>query len=156
MTFTIASAASEALGAVIEDRIQAEKDADDKRAREYEEAEAARTRGTPLTPDAFNKWRKQFMAELKEKREQQEADRVRALPPKEREEYKKKKDRLTGKQLFLTQQNLATSDEALYEAGDVSVDLSKYTREAREAERRKEEEEEEKARQGLLDGNESD
>ncbi|KAK1921000.1 ubiquitin-conjugating enzyme/RWD-like protein, partial [Papiliotrema laurentii] len=157
MTFTIASAAREALSAVIADRIRREKEEDDRKTREYEEAEAARTRGTPLTPEAFNAWRKKFTAEMRAKKEKEEEDRVKALSPKEREEYRRKKERPTGKQLFETSQTLATSDEAMYEDGAVALDMSQYTREQREAERRREEEEEEKQRLGLVgDGNESD
>lgn len=95
-------------------------------------AEAARTRGTPLTPDAFNIWRKTFTAELAAKREKAEEDRIRALPPKEREDHRKRKERPTGKQLFENSKVLATSDEALYEEGAEEVDFSKYTREERE------------------------
>lgn len=115
-------------------------------------AEAARTRGTPLTPDAFNVWRKAFTAELAAKREKAEEDRIRALPPKEREDYRKRRERPTGKQLFENSKVLATSDEALYEEGAEEVDFSKYTREEREKERRKEEEEEERRRRGLVEG----
>jgi len=62
-----------------------------------------------------------------------------------------------GKTLFQTTATLATSDEALYEDDGVAVDLSKYTREEREAERRREEEEAERQRQGLVtSGDESD
>ncbi|KAK8854516.1 hypothetical protein IAR55_003255 [Kwoniella newhampshirensis] len=150
MTFTIASAAKEALGVLISERIRKEKEEDDRRAAAYEEAEAKRTRGTPLTPEAFNKWRKGFMAELKAKREKEEEERVRTMLPKEREEWKRRRDRLSGRQLFETSQTLAASDEGLYEDGAEEVDMRQYTREEREAERRLEEEEEEKRRRGLV------
>ncbi|WRT68695.1 uncharacterized protein IL334_005675 [Kwoniella shivajii] len=152
MTFTIASAAKEALAVLIVERIRKEREEDDRRTREYEEAEAARTRGTPLTIDAFNTWRKSFTAELRVKREKEEEDRIKALPPKEREDWKKRKERPTGRQLFESSTALATSDEGLYEDGVEEVDMRKYTREEREAERRKEEEEEERRRQGLVRG----
>jgi hypothetical protein len=64
--------------------------------------EAARTRGTPLTPATFNDWRKEFMAALKAKREREEEDRVKALPPKEKEEWKRRRDRLSGKSRLIT------------------------------------------------------
>lgn len=41
-------------------------------------------------------WRKGFMKELKAKREREEEERVRAMMPKEREEWKRKRDRLSG------------------------------------------------------------
>jgi hypothetical protein len=90
------------------------------------------------------------MKELQAKRDREEEERVRAMPPKEREEWRKKKERSTGKQLFEQSIALATSDEGLYEEGAAEVDMSQYTREAREAERRREEEEEERRRRGLV------
>ncbi|WVQ68557.1 uncharacterized protein L199_006766 [Kwoniella botswanensis] len=156
MTFTIASAAKEALALLIVDRARKEKEEDDRKTREYEEAEAARTRGTPLTKELFDKWRKSFTAEIKAKREKEEEDRVRALNPKEREEWRKRKERPTGRQLFESSSTLATSDEGLYEEGVEEVDMRKYTREQREAERRKEEEDEERRRRGLVGDGDSD
>ncbi|WVQ77636.1 hypothetical protein IAR50_007324 [Cryptococcus sp. DSM 104548] len=153
MSFTLASAAREALVVVIEERIRWEKEEDDRKTREYEEAEAARTRGTPLTPSAFQSWRLAFTAELAQKRRKAEEDRIRALPAKEREDYKKRQARLTGKQLFESGNKAAVvEDEGLYEEGAEEIDMRKYTREEREAERRKEEEEEERARRGLVEG----
>jgi hypothetical protein len=61
------------------------------------QAEAARTRGTPLTPQAFQEWRIRFINELKLKREKEEDERIRALPPKEREDVRKRRERLSGK-----------------------------------------------------------
>jgi hypothetical protein len=61
------------------------------------QAEAARTRGTPLTPQAFQEWRIRFTNELKQKREKEEDERIRALPPKEREDVRKRRERLSGK-----------------------------------------------------------
>ncbi|WWC71276.1 uncharacterized protein I206_105229 [Kwoniella pini CBS 10737] len=156
MTFTIASAAKEALALLIVERARKEKEEDDRRAREYEEAEAARTRGTPLTRGLFDKWRKSFTAEIKAKREKEEEDRVKAMISKEREEWKKRKERPTGRQLFESSSALATSDEGLYEEGVQEVDMRQYTREQREAERRREEEEEERRRSGLVRDGDSD
>ncbi|WWC90407.1 uncharacterized protein L201_005342 [Kwoniella dendrophila CBS 6074] len=156
MTFTIASAAKEALALLIVERIRKEKEEDDRKTREYEEAEAARTRGTPLTRELFDKWRKGFTNELKAKKIKEEEERVKALNPKEREDWRKRKERPTGRQLFENSTALATSDEGLYEEGVEEVDMRKYTREQREAERRKEEEEEERRRQGLVRDADSD
>ncbi|ORX38215.1 ubiquitin-conjugating enzyme/RWD-like protein [Kockovaella imperatae] len=152
MTFTIASAAREALAEVLKDRQRREKEEDDRRAAEYEEMEARKTRGTPVTTASFEAWRRKFLEELRQKRDKEESDRLKALPPKEREDFKRRKERPSGKQLFQSSQALATSDEALYEEGAQEVDMSKYTREEREKERRLEEEEAERARRGLVDG----
>ena len=64
------------------------------------QAEAARTRGTPLTPETFQTWRKQFTSELKQKREKEEEERIKALPPREREDVKKRRERLSGGSCF--------------------------------------------------------
>ncbi|WVN86136.1 uncharacterized protein L203_101297 [Cryptococcus depauperatus CBS 7841] len=156
MTFTLASAAKEALRVVIEERLRREKEEDDRRTREYEEAEAARTRGTPLTPSAFQNWRKAFTSELTAKREKAENERIKGLNSKEREDYNKRKARPTGKQLFESGKLLVTGDEALYEEGTEEVDMRKYTREEREKEKRREEEEQEKARRGMVEGDSED
>lgn len=96
MTFTLASLARELLQTTIATRLRLEKEEDDRRTREYEEAEAKRTRGTPLTPEGYLAWRKAFQEEVKAQKAREEEERVRALPPKEREEYRRKKERLTG------------------------------------------------------------
>lgn len=139
MTFTIATAAREALSELIADRQQKEQAEDDARAKAYEEAEAERTRGTPLTPELYLAWRAKYRGEVAAKRAKEEEDRIRALPAKEREDFKRRRDRPSGRQLFETAKVSATSDEALYEDGD-AVDVSKYSREERDRNRWAEEE----------------
>jgi hypothetical protein len=139
MTFTIATAAREALSELIADRIQREKDEDNARTRAYEEAEAERTRGTPLTPELYAAWRDKFRAEAGAQRQRAEDERVRTLPAKEREDWKRRAARPSGRQLFETAKVSATSDEALYEDGN-AVDVSKYSREERDRNRWEEEE----------------
>ncbi|CAK9779451.1 RWD-domain-containing protein [Cutaneotrichosporon oleaginosum] len=131
MTFTLATAAREALSALIVARQVREKEEDDARTRAYEEAEAAKTKGTPVTRESYEKWRTAFLAELAARRTKDEEERVRSLPAKEREEVKRKIARPSGRQLFETSKVSATSDEALYEDGE-AVDMSKYTREERD------------------------
>jgi hypothetical protein len=60
------------------------------------QAEAARTRGTPLTPSGFQAWRQRFTLELKQKRDKEEEERIKALPPREREDFRKRRERLSG------------------------------------------------------------
>ncbi|KAK4683937.1 hypothetical protein P7C73_g6272, partial [Tremellales sp. Uapishka_1] len=157
MTFTLTSAARESLSDIVRDRVVREKEEDDRKTREYEELEAKKKRGTPITTELFTSWRLNYMKELKSKRDKEEEERIKSLPPKEREEWRRRRERLSGRQLFESSQTLATSDEGLYEGGG-EVDIAQYSREDREAERRKEEEEEERRRQGLVaaDGDESD
>lgn len=96
MTFTLATAAREALSAVLATRLRKEQEEDDARAAAYEEAEKAKTRGTPLTKDRYLSWRKTFLDELAKKRTKDEEDKVRAMGSKEREEYRKRRDRPSG------------------------------------------------------------
>jgi type II secretory ATPase GspE/PulE/Tfp pilus assembly ATPase PilB-like protein len=110
MSFTLVTSCREALSGVISTRLIREQEEEDRKTREYEEvrrsrfsgtqlrrqAEAARTRGTPLTPETFQSWRKQFTAELKQKRDKEEDERIKALPPKEREDVRKRRERLSG------------------------------------------------------------
>ena len=58
--------------------------------------EEARTRGTPVTLETFTGWKSRFDAEMAMKRAQEEEERLKALSPKERDEYKKIGTRLTG------------------------------------------------------------
>jgi hypothetical protein len=105
-----------------------------------------------LTPALFNAWRDKFRAEVARMKQKDEDDRVRTLPAKEREEYRRRRDRPSGRQLFETSKVSATSDEALYEDGD-AVDVSQYSREERDRLRW---EEEEKGGSGGVDLVESD
>lgn len=107
-----------------------------------QQEEARKTRGTPLTKDLYIKWREAYRAEVAAKRVKAEEDRVRGLPAKEREEWRRRRDRLSGRQLFETSKVSATSDEALIGAEDAtSVDVSKYSREERDRLRWEEEQE---------------
>lgn len=96
MTFTIATAAREALSALINSRKVREQEADEARARAYEEEEKKKTRGTPLTPALYSKWKDAFRAEMAAKKVKQQEDSIRALPAREREEWRKKNARASG------------------------------------------------------------
>lgn len=136
MTFTIATAAREALSAAIVARIAVAEAAEAAKAKAYEEEEQRKTRGTPLTPELYLAWREKFRAEVAAKRVKEEEDRVRGLPGKEREEWRRRRDRQSGRQLFETAKVSATSDEALLAGEDATaVDFSKFTREERDRER---------------------
>jgi hypothetical protein len=60
------------------------------------QAEAARTRGTPVTAESFKLWKTKFDKEMAQKKASEEEERLKALTPKEREESKKYTTRLTG------------------------------------------------------------
>lgn len=96
MVFTLASHLRETLSALVQRRVtnkQAEIDA--KHAAE-EEANAARLRGTVVTAESFLKWKQGFLKELRQKKDKEEEERVKSLPPREREEWKRSKGKLSG------------------------------------------------------------
>lgn len=143
MVFTLTSWLKEALSKVIHERVRVAKEIEDKKSAAAEEAEAARKRGTPVTTESFAELTKRLRLAADAKRVRLEEERIRALPPKEREEYKKIAARPTGKQLFETMKNLADSDIAYTEEGVAEVDLSQYSREERDMARQEAEEAEE-------------
>lgn len=96
MTFTIASSTREFLSETVATRHRLEKEEDDRKAAAYEEAEREKTRGTIVTPARFNEWKQRYQAELEMKRAKEEEERVRAMPPKERDDFRRKKERLSG------------------------------------------------------------
>lgn len=61
-----------------------------------EQEEAAKTRGTPVTVASFKEWKAKFDKEMALRKAREEEERLRALSPKEREEYKKVQTRYTG------------------------------------------------------------
>ncbi|KAL7414224.1 RWD domain-containing protein [Mrakia frigida] len=140
MVFTLASHLRESLSSLVLRRVARKQAEQDEKHRIEEEAQAARLRGTAVTPASFLKWRDGFLKELKAKKEKDEEERIKSLPPREREEVKRAKGKLSGRQLFQSDRTLATSDQAL--AGDedaVEVDISQYDRDGP----REDEEEEE-------------
>ncbi|KAH9079390.1 RWD-domain-containing protein [Lactarius deliciosus] len=122
MTFTIISQLREQLSS----------ERREKEVRELErkalEEEEARTRGTPVTVKSFTEWKIKFDKEVSLRKMRTEEEKSKIMTVKEREEYKKIAARLTGRQLFERDKNLATSDTSLLEEGTVSVDISQYDR----------------------------
>ena len=60
------------------------------------QAEEARTRGTPVTRESFLAWKSKFDKEMTAKRAKVQEEKMKNLTPKEREEYKKFRGRLSG------------------------------------------------------------
>ncbi|KAI0709092.1 RWD-domain-containing protein [Earliella scabrosa] len=138
MTFTIVSHLRERLSSLTrekEERIRKEEAEKERRALE---AEAARTRGTPVTVESFKAWKIKFDKEMAVKRAREEEEKLKGLSPKEREEYKRSFTRLSGRQLFERDRNLGTLDEGLNEEDAISVDISQYDRTAVEEEENEE------------------
>ncbi|KAG8908498.1 hypothetical protein FRB99_005857 [Tulasnella sp. 403] len=139
-TFTIVSALVEGIASTVQQRIKQKQDEKAKKDREEEEAEQRRLRGTPVTSESFATWRTKFLRERAATKALQEDEKMKDLSNKEKEEYKKIATRLTGRQLFERNRDLATSDDTLVEEGAQSVDFSQYSREEAQAEESKEEE----------------
>ncbi|KAM0748146.1 RWD-domain-containing protein [Meredithblackwellia eburnea MCA 4105] len=130
MVYTLSLHLREALTEVLEARkVRIAKEEAEKERLE-EEAQAKRTAGTKVTRESFLEWKEKFDKEMLEKEKKEEAERLKGLPPKEREETKKFLSKLTGRQLFERdlQGTLIASDVDLDEEGAVSVDASQYER----------------------------
>ncbi|WFD34167.1 Protein gir2 [Malassezia cuniculi] len=130
MVFTLASHLRETLTEYIS-RKDREAQAEASRRRDAElEAEAEKFRGTAVTVERFNAWRKEFEREREEKRAREEAAYIASLSAKEREEYRRFKSKPSGRQLF--SKEVPVEEE---EKGDDSVkdvDWSQFSREERE------------------------
>ncbi|KAF8582683.1 RWD-domain-containing protein [Ramaria rubella] len=134
MTFTLISHLRDKLLTLLQDRAEhARREAVEKERLEIE-AEEARTRGTPVTPQSFLEWKHKFDKEMAVRRAAEQEERLKGLPPKEREELRKIATRLSGRQLFERDRNLATSDATLVEEGTESIDITKFDRTANESE----------------------
>ncbi|KAI0281371.1 RWD-domain-containing protein [Russula aff. rugulosa BPL654] len=130
MTFTIVSHLREQLSTLIRTRSERRKKEALESERKILEEEEARTRGTPVTIQSFKEWKIIFDREAHRGKMRGEEERLKAMTTKEREEYKRMGSRLTGRQLFERDKNLAASDASLLEDGTVSVDISQYERTA--------------------------
>ncbi|KIJ17390.1 hypothetical protein PAXINDRAFT_168068 [Paxillus involutus ATCC 200175] len=128
MTFTLVSHLREQLSSLVEKRVQTRMTEEHEKERLAIEAEEARTRGTPVTIESFKDWKTKFDKEMAQKKLRDEEEKLRALTPKEREEFKKIGTRWTGRQLFERNRNLEHEDDSLMEEGTVSVDFSQYAR----------------------------
>jgi len=129
MTFTLVSHLREELSSLAKSRVERRRREEQEKERLAIEEEEARTRGTPVTVENFKAWKVKFDKEMARKKAQEEEERLKGLSPKERDEFKKVLTRLTGRQLFERDRNLAVSDDvSLFEEGTISVDISQYER----------------------------
>jgi hypothetical protein len=107
--------------------------------------EEARTRGTPVTRESFLEWKTRFDKEVARRKAREDDEKLKALSPKERDEYRRLAHRpsgehiqtvelcisvvgiLAGRQLFERNKALDVEDSML-EEGAISVDVSQYER----------------------------
>jgi len=130
MTFTLVSHLREQLSVLVKTRAERRRKEETEKERLAIEAEEARTRGTPVTPESFRAWKFKFDQEQAVAKKTRDDEKLRALTPKEREETKRIGGRLSGRQLFERNKNL--EDETLLEEDAVSVDVSQYERSRRD------------------------
>jgi len=128
MTFALVSHLREQLYTLVEAREKKREQEEAEKERLAIEAEEAKTKGTPVTLQSFSVWKAAFDKEIAVKRGREEDEKLKGLTPKERDEFKRIHTRLTGRQLFERDKNLATADDSLLEEGTVSVDISQYER----------------------------
>ncbi|PPR06633.1 hypothetical protein CVT26_001175 [Gymnopilus dilepis] len=136
MTFTLVSHLRERLSILVRSKIEEARRIEAEMERLALEEEEKRTRGTPVTVESFKAWKAKFDKEIALKKAQEEEERLKALTPKEREEWKRSQARLTGRQLF--ERNKDLEDETLEEEDAVSVDITQYDRTEKEEEEHEE------------------
>lgn len=113
MVFTLVSSAQEWLHTKYEEEMKAKEEQEAMRIKEVEEAERKRFEGTRVTIETFLKWRQQFEEEMG-------IDKKRELIDKEGR-------KLTGRELFMTDNTLNESDLKFLDEGDrVKVDESLF------------------------------
>ncbi|KAJ3145966.1 hypothetical protein HDU86_000590 [Geranomyces michiganensis] len=133
MGFALAASAKEIAERILIDRAERHQAAETARVAAEEEAERLRHAGTRVTAESFEQWKADFIAEiaaiLKTKGGEElltPAQSAAAAVAGLLDPVKAKGGRLTGRQMFMRDRNLAISDAALMEAGDVTVDAELF------------------------------
>ncbi|KZO91706.1 RWD-domain-containing protein [Calocera viscosa TUFC12733] len=130
MVFTLVTHLQSSMSTLVQGRVEELQRVEQEKARIEAEAEAHRTRGTAVTATSFAEWKEHFNAQMRRRTDKDEEERMRGMTPKEREEFRRSKTKLTGRQLFERDRNLGKEEEVLGEEGVESVDISKYDRTA--------------------------
>ncbi|CAD6886087.1 unnamed protein product [Tilletia controversa] len=146
MVFTLASHLREELTTYLRRRVQ---EVEDKRqqVRDAEiEAEQQKFRGTAVTTERFAEWRKKFDAERAAAKAAEDDALMKGLNAKEKEEFRRMRNKLTGRQMFQRdgpEGKVSAVEELEGEEDDgEEVDWSLYTREARQGHRPEDDEDE--------------
>jgi len=130
MVFTLVTHLQSAMSTLVQGREEEIRRIADEKAQREAEEEATRNAGTVVTANSFAEWKEHFNAEMRKRQDKEEEERMRGMTPKERDEFRRSKTKLTGRQLFERDRNLGKEEEALGEDGAESVDISKYDRTA--------------------------
>jgi len=96
MVFTLVSQLQESIQDLVSTRIKRREQEGADAAKREVEKEEARTRGTPVTLTSFVGWKQKFDQERLRSAAREDEEKMKAMSPKEREEYKKNKLKLTG------------------------------------------------------------
>ncbi|KAJ3177835.1 RWD domain-containing protein 1 [Gaertneriomyces sp. JEL0708] len=132
MVFSIASAAKENFERILLEREETRKREEAERAAAEEEAERQRLSGSRVTKESFEAWKAGFLAEISQILKSKGED---ALTPAMKtaasiagmlESSKKKAGKLTGREQFMKNRGLATSDVGMMDEGDVAVDVELF------------------------------
>lgn len=134
MIFTLSLALQQELSRILSARAAEKVRLEREEIKKMEETEATRKKGTPITKETFAAWRAKFHEQIQLKKLKEDEERFKHLTPKEREERKKSMHKLTGRQLFESNQALAAPDSSLIEADAEEMDLSQFPSESQDAE----------------------
>lgn len=108
-----------------ENREKIEEEEREKQQKEEEEEYQRKVIGTPVTVESFMGWREKFEAEMGELHKKKKCESGSRLTGKTLESVYSKRLRLSGRQQFLADANLATSDLNMPDA-DVPIDESLF------------------------------
>lgn len=134
MVFTLASHLRESLTTYLQNEAKAAEERASRQRDAEIAAEEEKFRGTAVTAERFLAWRVRFMQEQQARRDKAEAEKMAAMSNKEREEYKRYKQKPTGRELFSKQGTVEEEKDA--DDSVKEVDWSLYDRAAREQQAR--------------------
>lgn len=134
MVFTLASHLRESLTTYLQNEAKAAEERASRQRDAEIAAEEEKFRGTAVTAERFLAWRVRFMQEQQARRDKAEAEKMAAMSNKEREVYKRYKQKPTGRELFSKQGTVEEEKDA--DDSVKEVDWSLYDRAAREQQAR--------------------
>lgn len=126
MGYTLYTELRQELARVLSDRESARKKREEEELRVAEEKEKNRAKGTPVNKETFMIWRAKFNETMKSQQKKIEDEKLKSLPPKERDEFKNRLNKFTGRQLFESNKALVNSDASLLEPDAEEIDLSSF------------------------------
>ncbi|MBW0474873.1 hypothetical protein O181_014588 [Austropuccinia psidii MF-1] len=129
MIFTLSLSLQQELDRVLSARTEEQLRAEQEAIKRAEELEATKSKGTPVTKETFLIWKAKYDQEVRLKKLKEEDERLKTLPPKEREEQRKGVMKMTGRELFESNKALVASDNFALDADAVELDLTGFANE---------------------------